>query len=52
MHALRFEGDLIQTSEIKEDSYFRSLSIMSLNFMNKSPSIAPSDAYGMPCMYQ
>ena len=50
INVLRFEGDLIQTSEIQEESYFTSLSIVSLNFKTNCPTV-PSSPYGMSCMY-
>ena len=40
INIIRFEGDLIQTSEIQGESYFGSLSIVSPNFTYKSPNNA------------
>ena len=39
INVLRFEGDLIQTSEIQEES-FSMVSLIPLNFTNKSPNSA------------
>ena len=50
INLLRFEGVLIQSSEIQEES----LSIVSqipLNLQTNRP-IVPSGPYGMSCMYQ